>query len=282
MSDEITFIVNTVLTSGVVAAVVVYLARAWISERLRQAIAHEYAQKLEAHRAALKSEYDVQMERLRAENTRQQAVEVAARASLADASRAVHERRLTAAGTAWTTILRVRDAASPAVIYLDILTDDELAALPNNQRARSQIEKSGGDMALNRIAKAAQGIDESRPFIGDQIYTLLYVYRAISLRVEFLLARCLERERFDPWWTDSGVRQHLGLVLDKQELQRIDDLPVGRFGQVRSLLELKILQEIQTLISGEQAARFTIERASAIAEVARRTSVQNLTDRRDR
>lgn len=262
------------LISGAVSALVIYVARTWISERLKQAIGHEYAQKLEVHRASLKSEYDIQIERLRAENARQQAVEASARTSLGEAHLAAYERRVNAIDAAWDAILRIAKASSYAVIYLDILTDHELEALPQKQRARAEIQRAGGDPAIARIIDAGQRIDQIRPLVGDQIYALLYVYRAISARIEFLLKLCLQQDRFDPWWTDSGIRQHMSLVLDEAELARIDSLPVGRFGQLRSLLELKLLQEFNKIISGESAARFNIEKAAAIADAARRMPPQ--------
>jgi hypothetical protein len=51
--------------SGALTATVVWFARSWISERLRNSIKHEYDQKLEAFRAALKAEHDANFERLR-------------------------------------------------------------------------------------------------------------------------------------------------------------------------------------------------------------------------
>ncbi len=51
--------------SAVLAAVIVFLARSWISLRLKNAIEHEYNQKLEALKASLKSEHEIELERLR-------------------------------------------------------------------------------------------------------------------------------------------------------------------------------------------------------------------------
>jgi hypothetical protein len=45
----------SILSGGISGALLVLLLRGWISERLRQAIRHEYAQKLETHKAELNS-----------------------------------------------------------------------------------------------------------------------------------------------------------------------------------------------------------------------------------
>ena len=82
MNVNLTSLFSAVIASGAVSSLIVYLAKSWITERLKHAIAHEYAQKLEAHRAALKSDYDVQLERLRAECGAKPAIEASARSAL--------------------------------------------------------------------------------------------------------------------------------------------------------------------------------------------------------
>ncbi len=56
----------SVFSSATVTGTITFLARTWVTERLRSSIAHEYHVKLEAYRAQLKSEGDVELERLRA------------------------------------------------------------------------------------------------------------------------------------------------------------------------------------------------------------------------
>lgn len=61
--------VNTILSSvGVstlLSAALVFLARNWISERIKNAIKHEYDEKLETHKAKLKIESDKEIEQLK-------------------------------------------------------------------------------------------------------------------------------------------------------------------------------------------------------------------------
>jgi len=67
MYESIVTILASLAASGGLTATVVWLARSWISERLRNSIKHEYDQKLESFRAALKADYDANFERLRTE-----------------------------------------------------------------------------------------------------------------------------------------------------------------------------------------------------------------------
>ena len=56
-----------VITSAGVSAALVWLAKSWISEQLKNAIKSEYDQKLETHKAQLKAQSDVEIERLRSQ-----------------------------------------------------------------------------------------------------------------------------------------------------------------------------------------------------------------------
>jgi hypothetical protein len=55
----------TILSGGAGGAILTWLLRNWISERLKQSIRHEYAEKLEAHKAQLKVDIDIRIERIR-------------------------------------------------------------------------------------------------------------------------------------------------------------------------------------------------------------------------
>jgi hypothetical protein len=273
MNSDLASLFLTMITSGVVSSLIIYFAKAWITERLKHAIAHEYAQKLEAHRAALKSDYDVQLERLRAENAKQLAIEASARSSLSDAYKATHERRLTAIERAWAIILKIR-AVTPSYIPLsDLLTDEEQKNLSKMVPFRTLIKNSQAEPLEKRLPRAFEGMDEIRLFVGDRIYMLVFVYQALHGRIEFLMQRSLDEEHLDPWWKDSFMYQVLPLVLSHNE---IEELQHGqqRFGRLRSMLEVKFLQECQPILSGEAAAHFSLKQAMAIQEVVRAFSEQ--------
>jgi hypothetical protein len=279
MISDLASLPLTMITSGVVSSLVIYLTKSWITERLKRAIEHEYAQKLEAHRAALKSDYDVQLERLRAENAKQLAIEASARSSLADAYKAAHERRLRAIEQAWEIILKIRSACTPAFLFLDILHDEEQETVPSNTTFRANIKSSIADPLDKRLFSASKGMDEIRLFVGDHIYAFLFVYRAIHGRIEMRMQKSLETGHLDPWWKDAENHRLLLLVLSQTELEELQQHgQYFRFNRLRLMLETKLLQEFQPIISGEAAAHFSLEQAMAIhsAAVQSRVSSQSL------
>lgn len=60
-------IITSIMSSGVVAGILIWLTKSWISERIQNSIRHEYDQKLESHKAQLKYEADTELEKIRAE-----------------------------------------------------------------------------------------------------------------------------------------------------------------------------------------------------------------------
>ncbi len=60
-------LITSVAISSLLAAAIVWLAKSWISERLKNAIKNEYDEKLETHKAQLKAQSDIETERLRSQ-----------------------------------------------------------------------------------------------------------------------------------------------------------------------------------------------------------------------
>lgn len=64
MSDEI---ITALMVSTLGTGLINFIFRTWISERIKNAIKSEYDQKLETHKAILKSQSDVEIERLKSQ-----------------------------------------------------------------------------------------------------------------------------------------------------------------------------------------------------------------------
>ena len=67
MTDFALSLLASAAVSASLSAFVVWLTKAWISERLKNAIKHEYDEKLESHKAQLKAQADVETERLKSQ-----------------------------------------------------------------------------------------------------------------------------------------------------------------------------------------------------------------------
>lgn len=82
-------LITSIVGSGAVSGLILYLARNWIGERIRQWIQHEYDIKLEAFKAELNARSQVAIEKLRS-------VQSLAAASFVEGRKAAQERHLEA------------------------------------------------------------------------------------------------------------------------------------------------------------------------------------------
>ncbi len=73
MSDAATALVS-ILGSWVTGGILLWLGRTWISERLKQSIANEYAHALERHKADLAAANAIDLERVKASYAHERAV----------------------------------------------------------------------------------------------------------------------------------------------------------------------------------------------------------------
>lgn len=60
-------IITAAAVSAVLTGLLIWLTKSWISERLKNAIKSEYDQKLETHKAQLRAQSDIEIEKLRSQ-----------------------------------------------------------------------------------------------------------------------------------------------------------------------------------------------------------------------
>jgi hypothetical protein len=88
------------------------------------------------------------------------------------------------------------------------------------------------------------------------------------------MRQSLDKGHLESWWKDSFMEQVLPFVLSRDE---IEELRHGRrrFARLRSMLEVKVLQECQPILSGEAAAHFSLTQAIAIQEISSAAAGEN-------
>jgi SHS2 domain-containing protein len=63
--DFVITMISSVAVSSVIASLLIWLTKSWISERLKNAIKNEYDEKLETHKSQLRAQNDVEIEKLK-------------------------------------------------------------------------------------------------------------------------------------------------------------------------------------------------------------------------
>ena len=115
IQDLILSIIASATASGLLAGILIWLSREWISTRLKTTIQHEYDQELEIHKANLKAQSDLALLKLKTDLEKEATLHAAAHASFAEGQKAAIERKLIAVDELWSQILNLRNNLPPII-----------------------------------------------------------------------------------------------------------------------------------------------------------------------
>lgn len=111
--------------SALLSATLIWLSKAWISERLKGAIQHEYAEKLETFKAQLKAQSEVALEQLKTSNAQALALHTSASDTFSSIHGISQERRLQAIQAVWSAIVDIRTEVPAGLQMADAFPEDE-------------------------------------------------------------------------------------------------------------------------------------------------------------
>jgi hypothetical protein len=259
-------IVSAVVASVMANGILVWIFQTWFAEQVQQKVRFEYGQKLETVKAELKAEQEKSLEQLRADNAKLQAVQATANASLAEGHRAGHERRLQAIEKLWKAFLEIQKKTPMAVTFSDNLEVTEYNHYFENEGLHGLLEEVRNHTTIFKMLnEIGADVEQCRPFIGERLYSLFFVYRAVVGRTCFLFSQGIAISKIPDWRTDSGINQLLSSVLTSPEVEAILSTTISGFNGMRMTLETRALEQIQRIISGEAAADFGLEQSKKVA-----------------
>ncbi len=256
--------ITVVVTILLIAALVV-IARNWISEQLKQSIRHGYAVSLEEHKHELGIQRDFFTEEVRKFNTQIQSTLSAANSAVVSGQRVSSEWRMKAASDAWKKVLQIRQYIPLPVTISDILSPDEYPTILTNPR----IVTDAQDVQSKIDAMMEIDLGEFRPFIGEDLYGRIFLYRAIVGRMSMILQEGIEKGDVVFWFNEDGLRKRMSRIMTQDQLKELDGLEFGHFSFVTSTIEGEILSYIQKIISGEISMHEGFEQAQKAGEMAR-------------
>lgn len=234
--------------STVALAVLAFLLREWITERLKSAIKHEYDRDIESYKSILARIH----------------------AATAEGQKAAIERRMKAFDRIWKTMLSVREKTSSYNFHFDIRTEIEWQSLPSNHEFRNHIGAISEDMMLALLGDVM--IEEERPYIGEVVWAHFFAYRSFNVRLIYLARQSLLNPSRINWSVDVPTRGLLAATLSPKELAQLDLLEISKIDFVRRAIEEKVLSAWHRLISGEEFGEEALRHANALLKVVGRTA----------
>lgn len=253
MSDWMLNFLSSAAVSGLVTAALIWLSKQWISERLKRAIQHEY---------------DVALERLRGDLAREQALHREAVVSFTAGHMAAHERRLQAIQILWSGVVRLRQQAPAVLTLADIFSPEQIRQMPRNPKAKAELLDALSDSKILSLMATLNDVEPMRPFLGEPLWSLFFAYRAFTGRLLVLFLQGRDKGQVEYWRDDDGVRQLLAAVMTVEEMKELDRPKYGSVEWVRSMIEQKLLQRANDVISGAAVSKATLEQAQMILRAA--------------
>ena len=170
MKDIIFVIFSSVTVSAMLTAILIWLSKTWISERLKNAIKHEYDAKLEQHKAELQAVNAIQVERLKAN------LQVAAATQSVKFS-SLHEKRLQVIAELYALIERAYGDANIAIALAE--------RNPNEWHTRDDaIEEVRRAYAANKLYFSAALASTLESLITDLCHPQDYQYLVAGAKDE--------------------------------------------------------------------------------------------------
>jgi hypothetical protein len=144
----------------------------------------------------------------------------------------------------WQAVLEVKEKTAAPLTLLDILRPGEYQNIISDQRFKSQL-LSEDDIAK----KTAVDFERARPLAGDELFRLVFLYKAVRLRICLVLTQSVKEGHVTPWFQDDGLKQQLGLLLSAQEMKLFEAEDSPQLQWVMNILEQKILTQIRQVIT---------------------------------
>lgn len=154
---------------------------------------------------------------------------------------------------------------SKITFFLTLLEPNEYLIEVNKPKFGFNIDQIHSNVT-NFINKEDK-VEEYRPFIGDQIWSYYFIYRAICFRTIYLIEKLKNGQEFGYWYEDSGMKQLMSFILSEKEIEMIIKQGPHSLYRTLDIIEVKILKEFNYILSGKKSAIETFEDSKELREL---------------
>lgn len=277
MTDIREFALSLLSAAGISAALsatVIWLARSWIGERLKNSIKHEYDLRLSALNNELKSQAEAQAAKLKASIEREAEKIRFATSSIGESQKAVIARKLDGIDTLWTGVLSARETVPVVMSFIDILTEDQYISIADHCDFKQLV----GDFSAEKFAKMFKdnvgSLERVRPYVGEYLWAVFSTYQALIVKIALLIQMGEKDSEKLNWHKDRVIRQLLNSYLTKSESAEFEATKIGKVGWLQRNFEAKILLAMQKVISGQKFGEEALKQAQKMEEIIQQLKQQ--------
>ncbi len=188
----------------------------------------------------------------------------------------VLEKKIVSTQTLWECITKIKVAMPSVVIHAyDILTENEFekgSLKGANGSFARDIEKLSLKDVFSEFNVISSDLSRLRPFISQKLFLTVYVYHGFISRTIWLLKENFQEDNPKGWRKDVGIQYALKSVLSDEEFDYIyKKIKTHSYSTMLDLLETKIINEINSILSGENLVDDTIAQVIKLSEVLEAT-----------
>src|SRR5258708_20412260 len=205
--------------STLAASAIMFAAKTWIGERIKQSIQHEYDVKLSSLKHELQAAHDVALEKFKREAERDQTTRTISSNAFSSVHLATHERRIIAIERLWKLLLRVREVSPTFLTLIDLSTaEEEKRLLTKKTDYLELINEFDPSAEVGKLRELSFDAEIERIFVDQQLWALFFAYRALLFRIPIALTKSIQKgEEIRPCREDKGVGQMLAAALTPNE-----------------------------------------------------------------
>jgi hypothetical protein len=234
-------------------AVISAAAGAWVGGLVAKRIAHGWEHK-----------HQRDLEAYKAESERDRSVLSAVIQSHSAGQAAATERRLVAVEALWSTVRLWRDESGVPLLFFGILVPSEYNDHTPQMRARLD---SLNEDNLHAFSAENDKLELHRPFLGERLWLLFWVYRAFLGRLTYKLIKGYEAGDIRDWREDKPTVDLLRGTLSDAEMATVLESRLQAAQLVVDQLEHKMLTEMNRVVSGESRAEESFQHARKVREL---------------
>ena len=178
--------------------------------------------------------------------------------------------------TYWEIVVQIRKLNRGTETIYSFLIEDEIEKLYiSNELGPSKVRKlflekismEYGQVANEEADELRLTIEKSRPFIGEKLYNLYYLYSTFCMRATYLLIKDVDKMICTVWKKDSALMNSLKENLTEKEIAFLNSRNIDSYRLAVSILESKIISAISYCLTGEEAVDNSIAQAEKIEEL---------------
>jgi len=240
----------------------------WIGRRSLQSAADRQKKDLQKeineHDLSLRHEYDKQITELKAAQKNEENMRLMISRSYSNVHDKVIENRIKCLEELWKNFCELRGSTPFYFKYLDIIKKDEYPVWIKQE----EYQKIFGSLSIENIKdvanKQTSEIERVRPFVGEYLWSIFYVYYMFLVRVSTHVFVNRAKEMPEYWKDDEVINRWLASVLCKEEMESFSSMQYRAINYIERAFESKFLLHCNKVLSGEASIIEGIEQAEKI------------------